>query len=55
MQRNVNNVALSCDTCSEFKLMNIHPPRFFLLFFIPSSLPRARKKEKEERESTDVV
>lgn len=53
MQRNVNNVALSCDTWSEFKTYEYsHPlisflPSFFPPFFIGS--PYERKKKTNEK------
>lgn len=64
MQRNVNNVALSCDTWSEFKTYEYSHP---LISFLPFSLlfssvlltsekkNKRKKKEKERNESTDVI
>lgn len=62
MQRNVNNVALSCDTWSEFKTYEYsHPlisflPSFFPPFFIDSPYERKKKnKRKKKRERKERI
>lgn len=62
MQRNVNNVALSCDTWSEFKTYEYsHPlisflPSFFPPFFIGSPYERKKKtNEKKKRERKERI
>lgn len=65
MQRNVNNIALSCDTWSEFKTYEYSHPLISFLPFSPlfSSVlltsekkkNKRKKKEKERNESTDVI
>lgn len=55
MQRNVNNVALSCDTWSEFKTYEYsHPlisflPSFFPPFFIDSPYERKKKNKRKKK------
>lgn len=55
MQCNVNNVALSCDTWSEFKTYEYsHPlisflPSFFPPFFIDSPYERKKNKRKKKK------
>lgn len=61
MQRNVNNVALSCDTWSEFKTYEYsHPlisflPSFFPPFFIGSPYERKKKQTKKKRERKERI
>lgn len=62
MQCNVNNVALSCDTWSEFKTYEYsHPlisflPSFFPPFFIDSPYERKKKtNEKKKRERKERI
>lgn len=61
MQRNVNNVALSCDTWSEFKTYEYSHPLISFLPFSPlfssvlltSEKKNKRKKKRERKERID--